>query len=118
MKKNIILFLSLLFFGVTLLAHGAFPEYFLYQGELLDSNNQPRAGTYEFRFSFWTARDFQSNDILSNGQLDTSKSTYLQWQESQSVELMEEGRFSVKIGETSLLFRFALMLFFLYHRHS
>ncbi|MFC1615574.1 hypothetical protein ACFL21_00390 [Patescibacteria group bacterium] len=106
MKKNslkfvIIILLSLFCNPLNSLA--TVPDYYIYEGRLLDSGSIPVTSTHSFRFSFWSSIDHIETDIDENGAIDVSSPNYGGWQEVQTITPNSNGVFSIKLGAVNAL---------------
>ena len=103
-KNNKLKYLILIFtifcqnLAIFCYAESTGPQFFLYEGQLLKTDQTPFKGSFNFRFSLWNSSNATSSDI-SSGHINTNAMSYLGWQESQAYTLLKNGRFSVKIGK-------------------
>ncbi len=92
-----------LLFGNQLIAeaHAAqtTPMKTVYNGRLLDSTGHAVTSAQSIRFSYWKSADEISSDIDGAGAINTSATTYANWQEVHVVTPNASGYFSVNLGD-------------------
>ncbi len=69
-----------------------------YDGRLLDRNRNAITVQHTFRFSLWTSADLIGSDFDPNKLINTSASTFADWQEEQSITPNPNGTFSIQLG--------------------
>ncbi|WP_457557389.1 hypothetical protein [Candidatus Harpocratesius sp.] len=74
------------------------PQKIIYEGELFDANGNALTGNYDFRFSLWDNQDFNINDRLMGGDLNTAATDFFGWQEIQTYNIINNGKFSIQVG--------------------
>ena len=79
------------------------PNYFVYEGRLLDNSGSPVTSDHEFRFSFWKSSDFIIGDVLGSGAINIGSANYGGWQESHVITPINNGFFSTQLGTITLL---------------
>jgi len=98
------IFVGVLLAGISSIANAqSVPEYFVYEGRLLNSSGNAITTAHEFRFSFWSSSDAIPTDILVDGSINLGSANYGGWQESQVVTPNSDGFFSFELGRVTPL---------------
>jgi len=96
----IIIFIS--FFNIAFIVFAEdSPHIVLYEGRVLDDQQNPIETELTFRFSFWKSSDFVDTDINPDGSINTdpiSSPNYSGWIEKHTLTPNEQGTFSIKLG--------------------
>ncbi len=79
-------------------ATGTAPQAMVYNGQLLDSVNQPITASQNIRFSFWKSTDAVIGDVTGTGSINTGAPSYGDWQEVHTITPDSQGYFSVELG--------------------
>lgn len=87
----------------AVLAATTTPQQIVYNGQLKNSSGNAITTAHVMRFSFWSDADYVSADILVDGSIDTSRSTYAGWQEELEVTPTSTGDFSLNLGSDTAL---------------
>ena len=99
---SILLFLMpFLSFSQATFAETTTPQKIIYEGELSDASGNPLSGNYDFRFSLWANQDFESGDKDATGVLNAAAPDFFGWQEVQTYEITNNGRFTIQVGTTT-----------------
>lgn len=77
------------------------PDYFVYEGRLLDNSKNPITASHDFRFSFWQVSDFVAGDVMGDGSINAGAGNYGGWQEVHSVIPNNDGFFSIELGQSA-----------------
>ncbi len=94
----LILITSFCFVSNQSFAETTTPQKIIYEGELFDANGNALTGNYDFRFSLWDNQDFDINDKLMGGDLNTAASDFFGWYEVQTYNIVNNGKFSIQVG--------------------
>ena len=87
--------------GITFAADTT-PSFLIYEGTLMNSSRVALSGSYSFRFSFWSDRDYLTADV-AGGVINSGDPRFLGWQEVQTQTLDAQGQFSFENGERSAI---------------
>lgn len=78
----------------------ATPEYFVARGRVVNKKGKPVPGTYEVRATLWNDADAFEDDVAKSNE-DTEANAL--WTENHIVQLMDDGRFEIRVGNELVL---------------